>query len=199
MGSAGARAASAGGAATRSRPNDTSSGGSAADVTPSEATGAAVEPLRALQMTSAARLRAWRVAGDGDLAGRRGQRAALPVRSSSGRRSRAARRNQSPRSTGTGGPRTSCSRPVLSPSSRSRPSRYPLCMDLLFVSVVGVVASVLVALWVLGRTRARRDAVSGHALYRNKPQFQTTMNELREMREALRPSEDARSLSKRSS
>jgi hypothetical protein len=43
----------------------TSSGGSAADVPPSEATGAAVEPLRALHCTrsSAARLRAWRVPG----------------------------------------------------------------------------------------------------------------------------------------
>jgi hypothetical protein len=43
----------------------TSSGGSAADVPPSAATGAAVEPLRALQCirSSAARLRAWRVTG----------------------------------------------------------------------------------------------------------------------------------------
>ena len=43
----------------------TSSGGSAADVPPSAANGAAVEPLRALQRirSSAARLRAWRVAG----------------------------------------------------------------------------------------------------------------------------------------
>ena len=43
----------------------TSSGGSAADVPPSAATGAAVEPLRALQRirSSAARQRAWRVTG----------------------------------------------------------------------------------------------------------------------------------------
>lgn len=43
----------------------TSGGGSAADVPPSAATGAAVEPLRALHCTrsSAARLRAWRVTG----------------------------------------------------------------------------------------------------------------------------------------
>ena len=43
----------------------TRSGGSATDVPPSAATGAAVEPLRALQctLTSAARLRAWRVTG----------------------------------------------------------------------------------------------------------------------------------------
>jgi hypothetical protein len=59
----------------------TSSGGSAADVPPSAATGAAVEPLiagfaaaqplRALHCTrlSAARLRDWRVTGGGDLAG----------------------------------------------------------------------------------------------------------------------------------
>ena len=53
-----------GGAAQRSRPHDTSSGGSAADVTPSAATGAAVEPLRSLQIRhSAARHRAWRVTG----------------------------------------------------------------------------------------------------------------------------------------
>jgi hypothetical protein len=49
----------------RSRPNDTSSGGSAADVPPSAANGAAVEPLRAPRCirSSAARLRAWRVTG----------------------------------------------------------------------------------------------------------------------------------------
>lgn len=49
----------------RSRPNDTSSGGSAAEVPPSAATGAAVEPLRAIRCNwySAARLRAWRVTG----------------------------------------------------------------------------------------------------------------------------------------
>jgi len=49
----------------RSRPNDTSSGGSAADVPQSAANGAAVEPLRALQRIrpSAARLRAWRMNG----------------------------------------------------------------------------------------------------------------------------------------
>jgi len=41
----------------------TSSGGSATDVTPSAATGAAVEPLRAHQRFSAARHRAWRMTG----------------------------------------------------------------------------------------------------------------------------------------
>ena len=56
----------------------TSGGASAADVPPSKATGAAVEPLRALQTVFNGP--ASGVAGDrgGDLAGRREQRAALP-------------------------------------------------------------------------------------------------------------------------
>ena len=43
--------------------NITSAGGSADDVTQSKATGAAVEPVRALQRVSAVRHRAWRVTG----------------------------------------------------------------------------------------------------------------------------------------
>ena len=72
------------------------SGGSAADVPPSAATGAAVEPVRALRCTSAFSGPASGVAGDrgDDLAGvQRAKRSAVigtTVSSSSGRRSRAA-------------------------------------------------------------------------------------------------------------
>ena len=70
------------------------SGDSAADVPPSAATGAAVEPLRALQRirSSAARLRAWRVTGVAIWpAPHRAERSAAtckPVSSPSGPRSR---------------------------------------------------------------------------------------------------------------
>lgn len=91
-----------------SRPNDTSSGGSAADVPPSEANGATVEPLRALRRirSSAARLRAWRVTGVAIWpAPHRAKRSAAtckPVSSPSGPRSRAACGKQGPRFPGTG-------------------------------------------------------------------------------------------------
>jgi hypothetical protein len=96
----------------------TSSGGPAADVTPSAATGAAVEPLiagcaaarplRALHCTrsSAARLRAWRVTGVAfGTREHRAERSAAtcePARSPSGRRSCAAGRTKKPAIPGHG-------------------------------------------------------------------------------------------------
>lgn len=86
----------------------TSSGGAAADVPPSAATGAAVEPLRALRCTrsSAARLRAWRVTGVAfGTAQHRAERSAAtcePARSPSGRRSCAAGRTTKPAIPGHG-------------------------------------------------------------------------------------------------
>lgn len=96
----------------------TSSGGSAADVPPSAATGAAVEPLiagcaaarplRALHCTrsSAARLRAWRVTGVAfGTREHRAERSAAtcePARSPSGRRSCAAGRTKKPALPGHG-------------------------------------------------------------------------------------------------
>ncbi len=86
----------------------TSSGGSAADVPPSAANGAAVEPLRALQRirSSAARLRAWRVTGVafGTREHRAEHSAATcePARSPSGRRSCAAGRTKQPAIPGHG-------------------------------------------------------------------------------------------------
>jgi hypothetical protein len=135
------------------------------------------------------------MAGDrgGDLAGLREQRRALPVRSSSGRRSRAARRSQSPRSPGTGGP------PVSIPDTRaivnSAKELPALCfrMELLLLSIVGAVVAVLVAIWWLARARWSRNAVlEERSPGGTKPQFETTMNELRDMRQALRPSGEAR-------
>ena len=83
----------------------TSSGGSAADVPPSAATGAAVESLRALQRirSSAARLRAWRVTGVAfGTREHRAQRPASAARSPSGRRSCAAGRTKKPATPVTG-------------------------------------------------------------------------------------------------
>lgn len=86
----------------------TSSGGSAADVIPSAANGAAVELLRALRCNwySAARLRAWRVPGVAfGTAEHRAERSAAtcePARSPSGRRSCAAGRTKKPAIPGHG-------------------------------------------------------------------------------------------------
>jgi hypothetical protein len=83
----------------------TSSGGSAADVPPSAANGAAVEPLRARHCTlsSAARLRAWRVTGVAfGTREHRAQRPASAARSPSGRRSCAAGRTKKPAIPGHG-------------------------------------------------------------------------------------------------
>ncbi len=71
-------------------------------------------------------------------------------------------------------------------------------MDLLFISAVGLVVAVLIAIWWLVRSDAGRNtAIENRSLNGEKPQFETTMNELRDMRQALRPSEEARPLSKR--
>ena len=136
------------------------------------------------------------VAGDwgGELAGGRAQRAALPVRSSSGRRSRAARRSQSPRSPGTGGPLPAVAQPI------QQSSRYAPCMDSLVVALVSLVVLVLLAIWWRARAHRGRHALpEARRVTGKKPQFETTMNELREMRQALRPSEAARPFSNRSS
>jgi hypothetical protein len=70
-------------------------------------------------------------------------------------------------------------------------------MDLPLIAIVGLVVAVLIAIWWVARARPKRHMPPEQRSVRGKkPQFETTMNELREMRQALRPSEETRPLSR---
>jgi len=61
-------------------------------------------------------------------------------------------------------------------------------MDLLPALALGIAIATLVALWRVAS--ARRNAISERIdlpPHGSKPRFETTMNELRDLREALRP------------
>jgi len=72
-------------------------------------------------------------------------------------------------------------------------------MDLLSIAALAVVIALLIALWKLARSRTAVNARSRDGSTQSgKPQFETTLNELRDLREALRPSEPDARLTRRS-
>ena len=69
-------------------------------------------------------------------------------------------------------------------------------MELLFALVVGVVVALLVVLWRRAGKRAEKQAEPTSQA--GKPKFETTMNELRDLREALRSTQGNGTATRRS-
>ena len=69
-------------------------------------------------------------------------------------------------------------------------------MELLFALVVGVVVALLVVLW--RRVGKRVDEQVEPLSRAGKPKFETTMNELRDLREALRSTQGNGTATRRS-
>jgi len=69
-------------------------------------------------------------------------------------------------------------------------------MDLLFAVVVGAVIALLVVLWRRAGKPADEDAEPSSQV--GKPRFETTMNELRDLREALRSAQGNDTTTRRS-
>ena len=86
--------------------------------------------------------------------------------------------------------------PEITSAGSDREQRYASSMDLLFAVVVGVVIAVLVVL--LGRAGKRAEDYPEPSSQDGKPRFETTMNELRDLREALRSAQGNDTTTRRS-